>query len=425
MPRIAIQNLAELARTPARAAALKIAEAGLQAINTEQAVRSSVSLGNGGATLKVKDLELDLAPFKAIHVVGFGKASCEAAGALVEVLQGRITDGVVIDVKDIKCEPVSAFVGTHPEPSEQNLAATEHIVNLAKGIAVDDLVLVIVSGGGSSLLCWPASECAQGKKLYDDFLRTGAGIEELNTVRKHLSALKGGGLAKLLYPATVVGLVFCDVPGDHLEAVASGPTFKDESTVADAQAILDKYHMEGFALTETPKDDRFFEKVHNVLLVSNGQALRAMAEEAERQGYQASVVSEEIYAGPEVAIPLLKAAAGESVRAALGGGEVRLVVSTNQPGLGGRCSHLALSALPLLGPHDVFLALASDGVDNSDSAGAIVDASTKASAAAQGLDAGSYGRRFDSYSFLKKTDDLLFTGPTGANVSDLMLWLSP
>ena len=421
MPRITIQNLSELANTPGRTAALAIAEAGLNAIDTEHAVSASVALVNNGAGLKIKDLELDLAKFTSIRIVGFGKASCAAAGALVNILHDKVKDGVVIDVKDVKCEYVDNFVGTHPEPSEQNFLATEHIVALAKEITADDLVLVIVSGGGSSLLCWPASECTQGKKLYDDFLKVGGDIEELNTVRKHLSALKGGGLAKLLYPATVVGLIFSDVPGDHLEAVASGPTLKDASTVTDAQTVLDKYHLTGFELTETPKDDMFFKKVHNILMVSNGEALRAMADEAVRQGYEANVVSSEIYSAPEVALASLTDAAGAH-GIALGGGEVKLLVSGN-PGSGGRCSHLALTALPLLADGDIFVALASDGIDNSDSAGAIVDSTTKKAAAALGLDPAEYQKDFDSYSFFKKTGGLLFTGPTGANVSDLMLWM--
>jgi glycerate-2-kinase len=212
--------------------------------------------------------------------------------------------------------------------------------------------------------------------------------------------------------------------------VASGPTFKDMSTVADAQAVLDKYHLAGFDLTETPKDDVFFKKVHNILLVSNGEALRAMAEEATRQGYKANIVSSEIYSGPDDALASLKAAAVTASVAgsaspgsvALGGGEVKLLVPAN-PGLGGRCSYLALAAMPHIGDGDVFVALASDGVDNSDSAGAIVDDATKKAAASLGLDPADYEKRFDSYSFFKKTGGLLFTGPTGANVSDLMLWL--
>lgn len=422
MPRITIQNLSELANTPARAAALAIAEAGLNAIDTERAIALAVSLSGDGGILKIKDLELDLTKFKAIRIVGFGKASCEAAGALVEVLHDKVKDGVIIDVKDVKCEFIDNFVGTHPEPSEQNFLATEHIIALTKEVTADDLVLVIVSGGGSSLLCWPASECMQGRKLYDDFLRVGADIEELNTVRKHLSALKGGGLAKLLYPATVVGLIFCDVPGDHIEEVASGPTFKDASTVADARLVLDKYRLTGFDLTETPKDDLFFEKVHNILLVSNNAALQAMAEEATRQGYKANIVSAEIYSDPDVALASLKAAAGPH-GVALGGGEVKLLVS-GDCGSGGRCSYLALAALSQLGAGDVFIGIASDGVDNSDSAGAIADGTTKKTAAELGVDPANYKACFDSYNFFKKTGGLLFTGPTGANVSDLMVWLT-
>ena len=139
----------------------------------------------------------------------------------------------------------------------------------------------------------------QGRKLYDAFLAAGGTIGELNTVRKHLSLLKGGGLAKLLYPATVVGLVFCDVPGGKIEDVASGPTFKDTSTVHDAQLILDKYGLTGFNLTETPKEDIYFEKVRNILLVSSDDALAAMHVEAKQLGYKPKIFSSKIYGTAE------------------------------------------------------------------------------------------------------------------------------
>ena len=422
MPRIAIKNLSELAKTPGRADALAIAEAGLNAIDTEHAIVSSVLLSEDGTKLKIKEVEFDLTKFGSIRIVGFGKAACEAAGALVSVLQGRVKNGIVIDVKDMKCESITNFVGTHPSPSPQNVLASQHIINLAKELTKDDLVFVVVSGGGSSLLCWPSSECDQGQKLYADFLRIGGDIKELNTVRKHLSALKGGGLAKLLYPATVIGLIFCDVPGDYIEEVASGPTFKDKSTVADAQIILDKYHLTGFELTETPKDDVFFENVHNILLVSNGEALRAMSEEATRRGYRANIISSELYGECVPTLQSLQKAAG-SHGAALGGGEVKLIVSGGH-GSGGRCSYLALAAIPYLGDNDIFISIASDGIDNSDSAGAIVDKETIQSAVKLGLNVDEYRDRFDSYSFFKQTGDLLFTGPTGANVSDVMLWIT-
>src|SRR4029077_11513918 len=132
-----------------------------------------------------------------------------------------LAGGVVIGTGPANCRRVQTFQGSHPLPSEENVRASQHIVELSERLETDDLVLVIVSGGGSSLLCWPPSECEQGQRLYRDFLATGGPIVELNTVRKHLSALKGGGLAKMLHPATVIGLIFSDVPGDHFESVAS------------------------------------------------------------------------------------------------------------------------------------------------------------------------------------------------------------
>ena len=155
------------------------------------------------------------------------------------------------------CERLQTFQGTHPLPSAENVRASGKIVQLAKQMTENDLVLVIVSGGGSALMCWPQSECEQGRRLYQNFLRAGGSIVELNTVRRHLSALKGGGLAAMLYPATVVGLIFSDVPGDNPQAVASGPTYRDETTVEDARRILGKYGLGGYALRDTRIDAKY------------------------------------------------------------------------------------------------------------------------------------------------------------------------
>lgn len=414
-----IQNIKDLTTYSNRQDALSIMEAGLDAIYTEKVVTSSVSVHDD--VLQVKTLKIDLHTFKRIRVIGFGKASCEAAIALEKVLGSKIKEGVIIDIKTTKCEFITSLEGVHPRPALQNVAATKQLLDVMKELTEDDLVLVIISGGGSALLCWPEKECTQGEALYRDFLTFGGKIDELNTVRKHLSSLKGGGLAKFLYPATVVGLIFCDVPGNALNKVASGPTIRDSSTVADAQAILDKYNLKGFTLNETPKDDRYFKNVHNISLVSNLDALHAMAAKATALGYDANIISSEIYDTPEVALDnLKKAARPKSVM--LGGGEIKLIAK-DDCGLGGRCSYLALHALSRIEHNDTFVAFASDGIDNSTAAGAIADASTLQKMRAQNLDPDDYIPRCDSYTFFEKTDDLIRTGPTGANVSDLMLWM--
>lgn len=417
-----IKNSSELAITPARGLALKIADAGLEAIDTEKAVLRAVKIH--GDILHIKDSEFDLKQFKRIKVIGYGKASCNAAAAMEKVLGKKITEGAVIDITVGKCELISHYVGTHPRASLQNVEATKHIIDIANGTTEEDLVIVLVSGGGSALLCYPETECEQGARLYDQFLKTGASIQELNLVRKHISHLKGGGLAKLFYPATIVGLIFSDVPGDHDEIVASGATFKDESTVEMAKEMLKKYNVneESFEFVETPKDDRFFERVTNITLVSNELALEAMKKEAESFGLKAKILSSEVYDKAAVAMEKLTGAIGD-VDVVLAGGETSLIID-KKGGTGGRNMFFALEALKYLSAGMNFVALASDGRDNSDGAGAIVDMETVRKYKELGLDLETFLANYDPYTMFNKTGhEVIMTGPTGANISDLMILL--
>ena len=200
-----ITNFDELNTGALREKALTIAESAYAAIDTDAAIRAKISFE--GMTLVVDGRSYDLSWFRRIRVIGFGKVSCAAAMTIESLLRGHITSGVVIDVRPGVCDVIEIAQGTHPKPSPENLAVSKRVVDMAQDSDERDLVIVIVSGGGSSLLCWPAEECTLSMRLYDDLLKTGATIEEMNTVRKHISDVKGGGLAKMLHPATVVGLV--------------------------------------------------------------------------------------------------------------------------------------------------------------------------------------------------------------------------
>ena len=417
-----INNLAQLATSSGRSDALAIVQAGLEAINTPRVVRQKVQLS--GDQLKVADKVFNLSQFKRLRMIAFGKAASEATATLEEILGNRILDGVVIDVTTQEHRFVRAFRGTHPRPSDENVAAAREIVGLADGTQADDLFLVVVSGGGSAMLCWPPEECNQGIKLYDEFLQAGGTIQELNTVRRHLSDLKGGGLAKLLYPATVIGLIFCDVPGSHFADVASGPTFLDQSTESDALTILQRHKIEAdFLLHETPKEEKYFNKVFNIPLVANEVALQAMAEKAQALGWKPEILSAEIYDFPEEALNKIFALKPKSEKIAIiAGGEVSLVIK-DVHGTGGRNQYLGMSALGKLGDKDTFVSLASDGVDNSPPAGVIVDKTTMLKAEELALDTKHYLTHSDTLTFFEKTGGLIYTGPTGANVSDLMLLL--
>lgn len=416
---IRIKNADTLATTPLRRDALAIAEAAFEAIDTETVIRAR--LAYSGSTLTIDGTGYDLNAYKRIMVLGFGKASCKAVQTIEQLLRERITKGVAIDVHAGVCDIVEVAQGSHPRPSAGNVEVSERMVAMAREAGADDLVIVVVSGGGSSLLCWPAEECDQGGRLYDDAKRVGMTIAEMNTVRRHISSVKGGGLAAVLYPATVLALVFCDVPGDHFEDVASGPTYYDTSTVADAQAILARYQLTGYTLTETPKDKSLFDKVTNLHMVSNSLALTGMAAAATRQGYRVVNVGSALYDEPSVLIQKMRAEEGEKL-AVIAGGESRLSVA-RAGGKGGRCQYIALAALSQLAENELLLPFASDGIDNSDTAGAIADSETRRKLTEKNISVPAALESFDTYHPLEASGDMLFTGQTDANVSDLYIFL--
>ncbi len=417
-----IKNFDEIATTENRKIALEIMEAGLRAISTKKVIESSVSLI--GNILVVKGKEYNLNNFKNIKVVGFGKSSCEAALALEKILGPKILEGAVIGLKATTCEYIETFAGTHPRPSMANTEASKKVSEIIKDASEDDLIIALVSGGGSALLCSTEKECEQGIKLYDAFLGSNKTIAEINTVRKHISLLKGGGLAKMAYPATVISLIFSDIPGDDVENVASGPTYKDKTTIADAQKIIEENNLGNFELMETPKDDKYFEKVTNFVLVSNKIAVEAMAEKVRSLGLSAKIVSTKLYDDVRHATEKMFYAR-ENNAVVLAAGEPRIVVPKDG-GKGGRNLHMGLTLIKnnFLEKDSVFISFASDGMDNSDAAGAVVDKDTIEKAKKMLLNVDEYYNHFDSYSFFQKTGDMITTGPTGANVSDLMIFLT-
>ena len=417
-----IKNFDALATTNKRKLALEIAEAGLDAINTEKVVSNSIKLENN--ILSVNGEDFDLTNFKRIKVVGFGKASCDAALALEKILGQKIDEGIVIGLHKVTCEYIESFAGTHPRPSPGNVEVGKKIYDMMDKSDENDLIIAIVSGGGSALLCYPNSECDQGIELYDKIIKYKETITKMNTVRKHISILKGGGLAKIAYPATIIGLIFSDVPGDNFDEVASGPTYKDKTTINDALVIINEHNLGHFDLIETPKDDKYFEKVHNFVLVSNKTAVGAMERKAKELGFKTNIVSTELYEEVGEALEKIFGAQKDDT-VILAAGEPELEV-TKKGGSGGRNLFMGLRALKmkLVDDNSVFIPLASDGMDNSDSAGAVVDRNTLEKVGKLGLNLDDYIDRFDAYPVFQKSGDMIMTGPTGANVSDLMILLT-
>ncbi|HEY4483346.1 MAG TPA: DUF4147 domain-containing protein [Candidatus Paceibacterota bacterium] len=410
-----IKNISELASSQLRSDMLAVLEAGYAGIDTQTVVQKALTFSDGILTLE--DVIIDTRDVGRILFFGFGKGSSRAACAVRDVLGTRLTGGVVIDKEPADCLPIQSFVGNHPMPGEQSREATRELERVASGLTEKDLVIVAAMGGGSALLVSPDSEATDGAALYKALLTVGANTREQNLIRKHIGALKGGGLAKLLYPAQVLSLIFSDVPGGHYEDVASGPTYHDESTAAEAEAMLAKFNLAGkFNLVETPKDEKYFKRVTNKVLVSNESSLAVMAEEAERLGYKAVVIDEPLYGGAEEILARLGKLAGPGT-IVLDGGEVHLLVS-KVTGVGGRCSYLGLTAASVVTPEQLLVAAASDGSDNGTKAGVLVDSETLARMQAAGVDVKAELANLNTLPPFEKIGDVLDTGRTGANVSD-------
>lgn len=295
-----ILNFNELATTDARRALLSIAEAGYEAIDTTAALAKAMRLD--GARLTLAGQAIDLGIVGKIIFIAIGKCAAEAGVFAERTLGGRITDGVVVDVKVCpELEHLRAFCGTHPLPSDDNRQAADAIVRALGGLAENDLVIFVVSGGGSTLLFLPEDPASKEEvPIMEALIDAGATIQEINVIRKHLSHARGGNLAKDAYPARVVSLIFSDVVGDDLSSIASGPTVMDETTVDDAARVLAKYHVletcniEQCGLMETPKEQKYFANVSNILVVSNRLALEGMKAAAARLGFAAEIRASDV-----------------------------------------------------------------------------------------------------------------------------------
>lgn len=435
-----------------RAHALAIFAAALRAVDPAAAVRRH--LHRAGDTLWAGEHRYDLRRYDRVLLVGAGKAGAPMAAAVEEVLGDRLTDGVVVVKRGYggPTRVVALVEAGHPVPDEAGVQGGERIAQLLSEASERDLVIAVISGGGSALLTWPAPgiTLADLQALTNALLRSGATINEINTVRKHLDRAKGGGLARLAQPAEVLTLVLSDVVGDPLDAIASGPTVPDPTTFADAAAILDRFGLwpqtppaiaawlrAGLAgqVAETPKPgDPLFARARVVVVGSNALAAEAALAEAAARGFEALLLTTELEGeAREVARALAAIAREEALRGRplprpaclIAGGET--TVTVRGPGRGGRNQELALSAaLKLAGLADVLLlSAATDGTDGpTDAAGAVADGTTLARAEALGMSALAFLDANDSYPFFDQLGDLLRTGPTNTNVNDLVIILA-
>ena len=432
-----------------RQIAVDIFLSGVESVKPDNLINRYVSVSND--TLRIENLLFKLSEIKNIYVVGAGKASAMMAQATETILKSKITAGHIV-TKYHHSVPLTYIKTTeagHPVPDENGIKGTEQILSIVQNAGKEDLVICLISGGGSALLADVPDGCtlADLKSLNSILLKSGATINEMNCIRKHLSNVKGGQLAKAASPARVVSLILSDVIGDPLDVIASGPTAPDPGTFAEALAIVDKYKlrtempdqiikilMEGYEhlRPETLKEsDEILKQTSNLIIGTNKLALSTAKEKAESFGYETSVITNTLEGDVEdVAQYLVQLAKntqlgnyGEKI-CLLFSGEPTVKVIGN--GLGGRNQHLALICANLLQdvPGITLLSGGTDGSDGpTDAAGAVADSSTSLNAIARNLDIESFIRTNDAYHFFKAEGGLLVTGPTQTNVMDLMVIL--
>lgn len=424
-----------------------VMQAALQAVDPAEAVRRFVR--RDGDRLMIGDRSYELSDYERIYVVGAGKADAAMAQALEGLLGERITDGV-INVKYEHALPTARIKlceAGHPVPDEAGVEGSRKMAHILEGAGANDLVICLISGGGSALMTLPEEGVTLGdmQALTSALLRAGATIVEINTIRKHLDRLKGGKLARLAAPARVISLILSDVVGNPLDAIASGPTVPDASTFADAWRLLERYELLGRVpasveaillrgmRAEIPENpaagDALFERTQNVIVASNDLAADAARQRAQALGLQTLLLSTYVE-GEAREVAKVLAAVAKEIRASgrpvvrpacvIVGGET--TVTLKGDGKGGRNQEMALAAaIAVSGLDDVtIVCLATDGTDGpTDASGALADGSTVARARALGMDPWAYLNRNDAYPFFSALGDLLLTGPTQTNVNDL------
>ncbi len=443
--------------TDLRESALAIFHAALDAADPRAAIQHVVRLD--GNSLRVQARAYDLSRVGKIFVVGFGKASAAMAQAIEEICGDKIESGCVIaKYRHLNAQRRSKTPRTrielleagHPLPDENSLSGAKKILDVLRFARDDDLVLCLISGGGSALLELPVEGVSLDdlRATTDALLRSGATINEMNTLRKHLSQVKGGKLARRT-AAPIVSLILSDVLGSPLDAIASGPTAPDSTSYADAMKVIDArglreqlpssvvQHiargMDG-EVTDTPKTaDPIFSHVQNVIIADNSIACEAAAFAARERGFNTHVHSTRVQGEARQVAKEFAAMAKEIVRldkpvarpaCVIAGGETTVTVRGH--GKGGRSQEFALAAaIEIAGMNNVLiLSAGTDGTDGpTDAAGALADETTVARACEKGLDASAFLSRNDSYNFFKPLGDLITTGPTNTNVNDLMMVL--
>ncbi len=428
----------------------------LSAVDPSKILKDRIRIENDRLLIKTEansEKVFDLNGADKVFLVGTGKAASSMAQAIEEIFEDRITRGVITTKYGhlVPLKKTEIIEAGHPLPDRKGYEGAKKIQRLLKESGPKDLVIFLLSGGGSALLPFPAGqiELKEKQEVTQLLLDCGADIKEINTIRKHISRMKGGWLAKWAYPSTVIGFILSDVVGDHLDVIGSGPTVPDPSTFEEAWEILKKYDLlneiapsirrhlqsgkEG-KVEETPKpQEMVFERVYNSLLGSNILALLAAKQEATAFGFNTLILSSSIEGETREAVRFHTAIAKEVISSGhpipmpaciLSGGETTVTIKGK--GLGGRNQEFVLAgALEINGVEQVvLLSGGTDGTDGpTDATGAVADHTTVQRAKSMGLDPNFYLENNDAYPFFQKLGDLLITGPTHTNVMDVRIIL--
>jgi glycerate 2-kinase len=436
-----------------RAVARQLQQAALAAVDPAEAVYKFVS--RVGNQLLVVDRSYNLREFDRVFLIGAGKAAVPMADAVSEVLRDRLSGGVIITkyqhVDRLLSDQLHVHEAGHPVPDQNSVDATRDLVAVMQQATPRDLIFCVISGGGSALLTLPAEgiTLADLQATTQLLLRAGATIHEINTIRKHLDIVKGGGLARLANGAPIVTLILSDVIGDDLSVIASGPTVPDPSTFAAAWRSVQQYDLvdqlpaavrarlslgASGDMADTPKPgDPLFAQVQTVIIGSNAQAAQAAEKAARQLKFNPLLLTTQVQGEAREIAKMAAAIAKEIARynrpapkpaCVIIGGETTVTLKGH--GLGGRNQEIALAAAIAIDglSNTLIAALGTDGTDGpTDAAGAIATGETIGRARSIGLDAQAHLADNDAYHFFQALGDLIITGPTGTNVNDLLFIL--
>ena len=422
--------------------------AGINSVLPDRLISNKLILNNNCLTIGKLNFSLEF--IDKIYIIGAGKGSAKMAAEVENILGSRITGGHIIVKYGHACKLkyINISEASHPVPDSNGYKATKDILEIAGMASRKDLVICLLSGGGSALLPdFPEVSSPEEMILLNNLLiNSGAGIKEINAVRKHLSVVKGGQLARAVYPATLISLILSDVPGDPLDAIASGPTTPDPTTFEQAIAVLEKFNLiqhvshaileylnEGKAgnRPETPKPGNpVFEKTHNILIGNNSLALEAAQRKALEFNINAFIINHQLEGDVsmvaeyilETSLKFKENKNEIKPGCLLFGGET--TVNMTGKGQGGRNQHLALLSAILLQNHPgiTILSAGTDGTDGpTEVAGAVVDSDTIPDALSENIYPEKYLSEFDSYHFFNRAGGHIITGPTMTNVMDMIV----